>query len=86
MRIIAIADTHGRHSDLIIPPGDVLIHAGDMSMKGTEQETVHFIEWFSQQDFKHKIFKQNRYASRTAKNGRRYKWFEIYNAWLRTSD
>lgn len=56
MRIIAIADTHGRHSDLIIPPGDVLIHAGDMSMKGTEQEMINFIQWFSQQDFKHKIF------------------------------
>lgn len=56
MKIIAIADTHGLHDALTLPAGDVLIHAGDISMKGTEQEITPFIKWFSQQDFKHKIF------------------------------
>lgn len=56
MRIIAIADTHGLHDKLTLPPGDVLIHAGDISMKGTEQEITKFMKWFSKQNFKHKIF------------------------------
>ena len=55
MKIIAISDTHGLHSQLKLPPGDTLIHAGDISMKGTERETVGFMNWFSQQDFKYKI-------------------------------
>jgi len=56
MRIIAISDTHGLHDQLTLPPGDVLVHAGDISMKGTEQEVISFVTWFGQQDFKHKIF------------------------------
>ena len=55
MKIIAISDTHGLHSQLKLPPGDILIHAGDISVKGTERETVGIMNWFSQQDFKHKI-------------------------------
>lgn len=55
MKIIAISDTHGRHSQLKLPPGDTIIHAGDMSMNGSQQEIVGFIEWFSKQNFKHKI-------------------------------
>jgi predicted phosphodiesterase len=55
MRIIAISDTHGLHHQLILPPGDMLIHAGDISMKGTELEIIPFMKWFGRQDFKHKI-------------------------------
>jgi Icc-related predicted phosphoesterase len=30
MKIVAISDTHGSHRDLVLPEGDVLIHAGDI--------------------------------------------------------
>ena len=55
MKFVAIADTHGQHNDLDLPPADVLIHAGDVSMRGTEAEIVDFIRWFKMQDYTHKI-------------------------------
>ncbi|MFT3935772.1 MAG: metallophosphatase domain-containing protein [Chitinophagaceae bacterium] len=56
MKFVTISDTHGKHAELELPAGDVLIHAGDISMKGTEDEVFDFINWFKHQDFKYKIF------------------------------
>jgi Icc-related predicted phosphoesterase len=56
LKFVAISDTHGQHADLLLPKGDVLIHAGDISMRGREIEVLRFLEWFSKQDFEHKIF------------------------------
>jgi Icc-related predicted phosphoesterase len=56
MQIIAISDTHGKHRDLIIPDGDVLVHAGDISSRGTKQQVIDFLEWFVEQNHVHKIF------------------------------
>lgn len=55
MKIVAIADTHGQHKSLTIPGGDILIHAGDMSMNGNEYEIVDFLDWFNRQAFEHKV-------------------------------
>lgn len=41
MKIAAISDTHGRQ-DWVIPPCDVFIHAGDMTGRGSFQETALF--------------------------------------------
>ncbi|GAB2815043.1 metallophosphatase domain-containing protein [Ferruginibacter profundus] len=56
MKFVAISDTHGQHNSLVLPTGDVLIHAGDVSMKGDEIEIANFLSWFSAQNFQHKIF------------------------------
>jgi len=56
MRIVAISDTHGRVQHLQVPPGDVLVHAGDATMGGSEQEVREFAEWFQRQPHRHKIF------------------------------
>ena len=56
MKIISISDTHNRHNDVELPDGDILIHAGDVSARGTETEIDDFLEWFSSQPHKHKIF------------------------------
>lgn len=56
MRFVAIADTHGRHEKLVLPPGDVLLHAGDISNRGKEKEVRKFLKWFARQDYRHKIF------------------------------
>jgi hypothetical protein len=31
MRIVCIADTQGHHRELVVPPGDLLIDAGDFT-------------------------------------------------------
>ena len=56
MKIVAISDTHCRHRSIRLPEGDVLIHAGDISLKGKKPEVVDFLQWFSEQPHPHKIF------------------------------
>jgi len=56
LKFIAISDTHGRHADLILPKGDVLIHAGDVSRIGDRNEIINFLQWFDSQPFAYKIF------------------------------
>ena len=55
MKFVTIADTHNKHKSLKLPPGDVLIHAGDVSMSGKEKEIIEFLDWFTIQDFEFKI-------------------------------
>lgn len=56
MKITAISDTHGKHKQLKLNGGDLLIHAGDISSFGNKEEVNCFLVWFSNQNFKHKIF------------------------------
>ena len=56
MKLVCIADTHNRHDNLIIPDGDVLIHAGDITEGGTNREVQDFLDWFGAQPHDHKIF------------------------------
>ena len=55
MRVVALSDTHGFHHDLKIPDGDLLIHAGDFSMKATVDDVIEFSQWFNALPHKHKI-------------------------------
>lgn len=55
LKLVCISDTHGDHEKLELPPGDVLIHAGDLTGRGTIDETQAFFRWFGLQDFTHKI-------------------------------
>jgi Icc-related predicted phosphoesterase len=56
MHLTAIADTHNLHRRLQLPGGEVLLHAGDITEYGTEEETADFIDWFAAQPYTHKIF------------------------------
>jgi hypothetical protein len=42
LRIVAISDTHGLHAGLAVPEGDILIHAGDLTMNGDEDDVIAF--------------------------------------------
>lgn len=55
MRCVCISDTHGLHDALKLPQGDLLIHTGDFSKRGQEQEIIGFNTWLSQQNFTHKV-------------------------------
>lgn len=49
MKLIVISDTHGYKPPL--PSGDVLIHCGDMTAYGSEEETRNYLTWMSEQPF-----------------------------------
>lgn len=55
MRLVCISDTHGDHERLDLPPGDVLVHAGDLSAHGKDAETQAFMRWFGHQDYRYRI-------------------------------
>ena len=57
MRILHISDTHNQHHLLQnLPEADIIIHSGDFSMSGSEDEVLNFIEWFEKLPYKYKIF------------------------------
>jgi len=56
MDITFISDTHGLHRRLKLKPGTVLIHTGDVTEYGSEDEVVEFLSWFSRQPFDYKVF------------------------------
>jgi Icc-related predicted phosphoesterase len=49
MKIVCISDTHNRHREVVIPPCDVLVHAGDFTGGGSVAEVAAFGEWLSEQ-------------------------------------
>lgn len=55
MRIICISDTHGFHRKLRLPPGDVLIHAGDLTARSNLEEVRDFLMWLGEQPHAHKV-------------------------------
>lgn len=56
MRLVFLADTHGRHEELEpLPDGDILIHLGDFCTFGTAKEGLRFIKWFEKQPHPRKI-------------------------------
>jgi len=56
VKIVCISDTHGDHTQVSLPHGDVLIHAGDITAYGTREDYLRFLDWFADQPMKHKIF------------------------------
>jgi len=56
MKILAIADTHNQHNSLVLPEADMILHAGDISRRGEEQEILAFLSWFKNLDYRYKIF------------------------------
>lgn len=55
-RIVCLSDTHNCNEKISVPGGDVLIHAGDATIRGTLDEIVLFNEWFANLPHRNKIF------------------------------
>jgi predicted phosphodiesterase len=56
IKVVTISDTHTYHKSVVLPPGDILIHAGDFTFRGYEQEVRAFGNWLRMQDqFQHKV-------------------------------
>lgn len=56
MRLVCLSDTHGLHDKIVVPDGDVIVHAGDVTMGGAVKEFLSFIEWFAELPHVVKIF------------------------------
>lgn len=56
MRVVCISDTHAVMKFNDLPDGDVLIHAGDLSMAGEVHEIQHSLGWLRRFPHKYKIF------------------------------
>jgi len=46
IRIVVISDTHGLHRELALPSGDILVHAGDFSNAGEQEQIFDLATWF----------------------------------------
>ena len=55
VKIVCISDTHGRHQDVVVPDGDVLIHAGDWTHFGKQRDADDFNAWLGTLPHQHKI-------------------------------
>ncbi len=54
LRLVCLSDTHGFHRQLPLPPGDILIHAGDFDGRTLEQ-IDDFNAWLGELPFRHKL-------------------------------
>ena len=53
VRLVLISDTHLRHPE--VPPGDLLIHAGDLTPRGTLPEMKRAASWLRGLPHPHKV-------------------------------
>lgn len=55
-KIVCLSDTHNCNEQINVPDGDILIHAGDATIRGTIPEIIAFNRWFSNLPHRIKIF------------------------------
>jgi len=56
MNVMFISDSCGQHDALMLPWGNMIIHAGNITRNGTRSEVVDFLQWFAHLNYQHKIF------------------------------
>ena len=54
-KIVIISDTHTMHNQVVLPKGNILIHAGDLEIRSALELQI-IIEWFESLDYKHIIW------------------------------
>lgn len=55
LRVVCVSDTHGRHRNVVVPAGDVLIHAGDFTHFGKMKDVQDFNTWLGELPHRVKI-------------------------------
>lgn len=55
MRIVAVADTHLFHDEIVVPDGDVFVHAGDMCRGGDLSELRIAAGWIAGLPHRYKV-------------------------------
>ena len=67
-RFVCVSDTHGytpSEAGFKLPPGDVLIHAGDLTNQGSKSELQKTIDWISKADYEVKIIVGGQFVAYT---------------------
>lgn len=54
-RLVFLSDTHGLHDRITVPPGDILVHAGDCTNRGTLAQVSAFDDFLATLPHPHKI-------------------------------
>lgn len=58
LRVVCISDTHDKHTKIdpaSVPAGDVLVHAGDITLNGNPESFRTFKDWIGKLPHKHKL-------------------------------
>ena len=55
MRIVCLSDTHAKHRQVVVPDGDVLVHAGDLTKHGEVETVLDVADWLRGLPHKHKL-------------------------------
>ena len=56
MRIICVSDSHELHRELVVPPGDMLIHAGDLTFFSKRRSMIRdFNDWLGELQHRYKV-------------------------------
>ena len=55
LSFVCLSDTHNKHQMVKLPEADVLLHAGDWSMMGMQDEVQEFNRWLGTVPYKHKL-------------------------------
>lgn len=55
IKIVCLSDTHGHHRRIDMPPGDILLHAGDYTLHGDRAHAEDFDDWLSTLSYTYKI-------------------------------
>lgn len=55
MKLVALSDTHNLNEKIMVPPGDMFIHAGDLTNFGTLSEVTKALDWIASQPHPYKV-------------------------------
>lgn len=55
LRFVCLSDTHSRNSSIQVPPGDVLLHAGDFTSDGRPKQVRAFNRFLEGLPFRYKV-------------------------------
>ena len=66
MRIVCVSDTHSYHDRTVVPDGDILIHAGDITRHGDLEDVESFDRWLGTLRHRYKLVICGNHAIRAA--------------------
>jgi Icc-related predicted phosphoesterase len=55
VRLVCLSDTHNLHERVQVPDGDILVHAGDFTSRGTVREVEAFGQFLARQPHRAKV-------------------------------